>query len=192
MREPFIAVALLDLFYRDEEIVGDILEEFEAGRSRGWLWRQVAFAVMMRLPYGMVRFERQSPKMQMPIGGLGFVAVVALITLVAPGAWWFIAAGAIGGVGLAAALVMATRHRVMHDPMVRRHVFLPFLVAVIAVALPSPGAAQTLTPAVAVDPVDGIVEAFKTHQVVMFPGGAHGTKRDFDLLLRLLRDPRTD
>lgn len=47
------------------------------------------------------------------------------------------------------------------------------------------------TPAVPIDPVEGIIAAFQTHQVVMLPGGAHGNRRDFDLLLRLLRDSRT-
>jgi hypothetical protein len=37
--------------------------------------------------------------------------------------------------------------------------------------------------------VDGIVEAFRSHQVVMLPGG-HGSKRGYDLLLKILRDPR--
>ena len=45
-------------------------------------------------------------------------------------------------------------------------------------------------PAVPIDPVDGILEAFKTHQVVMLPGG-HGGKHGYDLLLRILRDART-
>jgi len=44
--------------------------------------------------------------------------------------------------------------------------------------------------AVPVDPVDGILEAFKTHQVVMLPGG-HGGKRGYELLSRILRDPRS-
>ena len=46
-------------------------------------------------------------------------------------------------------------------------------------------------PAVPVDPVDGIVEAFKSHNVVMLPGG-HGSKQFHDLLLRILRDPPVD
>jgi hypothetical protein len=50
-------------------------------------------------------------------------------------------------------------------------------------------AAQGPAPAVRVDPLDGIVEAFKTHSVVMLPGG-HGSKRFHDLLLKIVRDPR--
>jgi hypothetical protein len=52
------------------------------------------------------------------------------------------------------------------------------------------GARQVVKPAVPVDPVDGILDAFKTHEVVMLPGG-HGGKRGHDLLLRILRDTRT-
>ena len=58
--------------------------------------------------------------------------------------------------------------------------------------LTAPGAAgQTARhAAVPVDPVDGILEAFKTHQVVMLPGG-HGGKAGYDLLQRILRHPRS-
>lgn len=61
------------------------------------------------------------------------------------------------------------------------------LIVASAVALlaqaPAPG------PAVRIDPVDAIVEAFKSHQVVMLPGG-HGSKHFHDLLLAVVRDPR--
>jgi hypothetical protein len=188
MSEPSVAIALLQLFCRDEALVGDILEEFEHRRSRVWLWRQVAVAVMFGLPYGMVRRERTGQKLPMPIGTLGAVAVAALITIVAPGAWWLIAFGAFGGVLLAIALVAITRRRVLRQPAGRRNILSSMVVA--AALLPHPARAQAPKPAVPIDPVDGIVEAFKTHQVVMLPGGSHGTQRDFDLLLRLLRDSR--
>jgi len=122
MREPSVAVALLQLFCRDEALVGDILEEFEARRSRAWLWRQVGVAVIFSLPYGMVRRTRRSQKMRMPVGGLGLVAIVALITIVAPGAWWLVGVGVIGGLGVAGLLVMATRRRLQHEPPGPRHV----------------------------------------------------------------------
>jgi hypothetical protein len=73
---------------------------------------------------------------------------------------------------------------------VSKNILLPLLL-LSALPAASVGGGQALKPAVPVDPVDGIIEAFKTHQVVMLPGGAHGNKRDFDLLLRLLRDSRT-
>jgi len=43
MSQPSIAVTLLQLFCRDEALVGDILEEFERRRSHGWLWHQVGW-----------------------------------------------------------------------------------------------------------------------------------------------------
>jgi hypothetical protein len=46
------------------------------------------------------------------IGGLGLVAVAVLIAYVQPQAWWLMAIGAIGGVGLGAGLVLFRRvHR---------------------------------------------------------------------------------
>jgi hypothetical protein len=124
MREPSIAVWLLQLFCRDEALVGDILEEYDARGSRAWLWRQVGMAVVFALPYGMVRRERRTAKMQMPIGGLGFVAIVGIITIVAPGAWWFVAFGALGGVLLAVTLVAARERRVLRQPPAPRNVIL--------------------------------------------------------------------
>ena len=187
MSAPSVAAALLQLFCRDEALVGDILEEFENGRSRAWLWRQVGVAVIFGLPYGMVRRTPPVRKMPMPVGGLGLVAIVVLITIVAPGAWWLAAAGLAGGAALGVALAMATRRRVRREAPGGRNVLLPLFVAA-AAAVPA-HAGQTLKPAVPVDPVDGIVEAFRTHQVVMLPGG-HGSQRFHDLLLKVLRDPR--
>jgi hypothetical protein len=188
MREPSIAVALLQLFCRDEALVGDILEEYDHRQSRAWLWRQVGVAVMLGLPYGMVRRERTGQKMPMPIGTLGAVAVALLITIVAPGAWWLIGLGACGGVLLAVALVAISRRRVLREPAGRRNILLPVLLLAVAVPHAARGG-QAPVPAVPIDPVEGIVAAFKTHQVVMLPGG-HGNKRGYDLLLKILRDPR--
>jgi hypothetical protein len=50
-------------------------------------------------------------------------------------------------------------------------------------------AGQALKPAVRVDPIDGIVEAFRTHHVVMLPGG-HGSRPGYDLILAIAREPR--
>jgi hypothetical protein len=47
----------------------------------------------------------------------------------------------------------------------------------------------TQAPASRLDPIDGVVDAFLTHQVVMLPGG-HGSKPFHDLVLSLLRDQR--
>jgi hypothetical protein len=40
-----------------------------------------------------------------------------------------------------------------------------------------------------VDPVDGIIQAFRSHPVVMLPGG-HASEPLHDLLLQIVRDPR--
>ena len=120
MREPSVAVALLQLFCRDEALGGGGVEEYDTRRSRSWLLRQVAMAVVFNLPYGMIRRERQTAKLPMPIGGISFVVFVALITVVAPGAWWLVAMGAAGGVLLAVILVAMARRR----PLSARNVLL--------------------------------------------------------------------
>jgi len=70
----------------------------------------------------MVRRTRRARKMQMPIGGLGFLAIVGLVTVVEPGAWWFVVFGFVGGLVVAIALA-ATRRRALRQPSVR-HVLL--------------------------------------------------------------------
>lgn len=50
------------------------------------------------------------------IGGLGLVAVAALMTVVLPAAWWLLVVGASGGVVLGAAMVLARRHHVPSGP----------------------------------------------------------------------------
>ena len=106
MTGPRVAVSLLQSFCRDEALVGDILEEYERRQSRAWLWRQVAAAVMLGKPYGVVRRPAHR-KMPMPIGGIGLLAVIALITVVAPGAWWLIGLG-IGGGAVVAFILIAS------------------------------------------------------------------------------------
>jgi hypothetical protein len=123
MKEPAIAVTLLELFCRDEALVGDVLEEFEVRQSRAWLWGQVGVAIMLGLPYGMVRHPRQAPKMAMPVGPISLVIFCALITIVAPGAWWLIGMGLAAGVLLAVVLAAVTRRRLRREPPVR-HVLL--------------------------------------------------------------------
>jgi len=48
---------------------------------------------------------------------------------------------------------------------------------------------QTPRPAVPLDPVDAILDAFKTHQIVTLPGG-HAGNELHALLLKVIRDPR--
>ena len=104
MSEPRVAIALLESFCRDEALVGDILEEYERRQSRAWLWRQVVVAVLLGMPYGRIR-RPERHKMPMPIGGIGLLAIIALITFVAPGAWWLIGLGIVGGAVVAFILI---------------------------------------------------------------------------------------
>jgi hypothetical protein len=185
MTEPRIAITLLQAFCRDEALAGDILEEFERRQSRFWLWRQVAMVVLLGLPYGIVRHRPVRRPMPVPIGGIGVLALGILITFVSPGAWWLIGLGAAGGVVIGCVMVIAGRNRALTRGG-RRNILLPLILAVAAVD----ASAQTPPrPAVRIDPVDGIVEAFKTHHVVMLPGG-HGSKHFHDLLLAVARDQR--
>ena len=121
MTEPRVAITLLQAFGRDEALVGDILEEFELRQSRLWLWRQVAVVVLLGLPYGINRRRSQQPKMPLPIGGFGLLAIGVLIAYVAPGAWWFVGLGLIGGLVLGAVLVAHGRRR-LAEPDGRRNV----------------------------------------------------------------------
>jgi hypothetical protein len=123
MSEPTIAVVLLERFCRDESLAGDILEEYQHRRSRAWLWRQVAVAVLLGLPYGLLRRPRSSARMPMPVGGIGLIAIVILVTAVSPGAWWLIGVGLFGGVFVAAALIAAGRRR-PHAPDRRGNILL--------------------------------------------------------------------
>jgi hypothetical protein len=49
MKTPpaFATVMLMCLGPDDESFIGDLLEEYESGRSRGWYWRQVLSAVLL-------------------------------------------------------------------------------------------------------------------------------------------------
>jgi hypothetical protein len=50
------------------------------------------------------------------IGGLGLVAVAALICYVLPAAWWLVAFGAVGGTLTGIAIVAFRRHHVSAGP----------------------------------------------------------------------------
>ena len=45
-------------------------------------------------------------------------------------------------------------------------------------------------PAVALEPISAILDAFKTHQIVALGEGAHGNEQGHAFRLSLIRDPR--
>jgi hypothetical protein len=45
---PFVASFLLERFAVEEEVAGDLVEEYRSGRSRPWVWYQVLAAVLLK------------------------------------------------------------------------------------------------------------------------------------------------
>jgi hypothetical protein len=134
---PPLAVAVLQRFVQDNEpLVGDLIEEFAARRSRIWFWRQVVLAILIgsfqrrnrERPLGLltdpssVAGERELTTTHRPrrinltgsplpgVGGLGLVALGVLVTLVRPRAWWIFLPAVCGGVVLGVAMVIIRRH----------------------------------------------------------------------------------
>ena len=64
---------------------------------------------------------------------------------------------------------------------------LPSALLVLLFAFPSAGLAQAAKP---LDPVDGIIDAFKTHDVVALGEGDHGNEQGAAFRAKLYRDPR--
>jgi len=197
-RAPRLAAALLHRFSADQALIGDLLEEYERRRSRVWLWRQMAAAVAVGLT-GRARDTRlhrwkatnltAAPRGS-AVGGLGLLALAVLIMIVLPQAWWLLAIGAAGGIGLGTVMVIISRRRERRRPTGgRRHTLLPILLLIVAWPAGSGLSSQPPVAAVKLDPIEGIAGAFRSHQVVMLPGG-HGSKPFHDLLLSLARDPR--
>jgi hypothetical protein len=133
-RPPRVALALLARCVADSEpLAGDLLEEFEHGRSRSWLWLQVLAAIVARpapergeiRPLRLVdlqpadaaertrRFSVRFPAVEMTavggVGALGLAGFVALMTGVVPAAWWLLAAAALAGCALGVVLIVVRR-----------------------------------------------------------------------------------
>lgn len=138
---PRLAVALLDRFLPGEEaLAGDLIEEFEARPSPAWFWRQTLGAIVIgafrqpdatrplrlldREPSSAARAGRPATTVSTRrvvnltaspiagVGGLSLGVLLVLMTIVAPGAWWAIAASVVLGAALAAVLIAINRTRI--------------------------------------------------------------------------------
>jgi hypothetical protein len=196
-RPPRLAVALLHRFSADPALIGDVLEEYEQRRSRLWLWRQVTAAVAVNLsgrardtqPHRWRAINLTAAPRRSAAGGLGVVGLALLVTIVLPQAWWLLAIGAAGGIGVGAVLVIISRRQLRRHTGGRRNILLSVVLAMAASLAATAHTSQQPVAAVRLDPIEGVSDAFKSHQVVMLPGG-HGSKPFHDLLLSLARDPR--
>jgi hypothetical protein len=142
-RPPRLAVALLNRFLgNNEPLVGDLLEEFQVRRSSLWLWCQVVVAVLISafrrpqeirplrlvdgLPAAMAGPPNRNRQRLMnisgtprgsPVGGLGFVALAALLTVVVPQLWWVILGSMVAGTLLGLMRVVLNRRRAARHPV---------------------------------------------------------------------------
>ena len=68
----------------------------------------------------------------------------------------------------------------------------PFIALLLLMVCATAGYTQTptATPAVPIDPITGVLEAFKTHDVVAMGEGDHGNEQGHAFRLALIRDPR--
>lgn len=129
---PRPALALLRWFAGDNEpLVGDLIEQFAAGRSRAWFWRQTLHAIVfMPRPRGsslhplhlgddieppvstaLPRRVNISASPLPDVGGLGILVLILIVAMVRPEAWWMAVTALAGGVILGAILVLRRRHQ---------------------------------------------------------------------------------
>ena len=142
---PRLAVAFLNRFGpNDDGLAGDLIEEFEAGRSRLWFWKQVVLAAFgetlrpdreirpLRLaedhpPLGFVGSRVKAMPSARPtvnltasplagIGGLGLATLALLVTWIVPEVWWIAGASMLAGAAAGIVLVAANRRRADSRP----------------------------------------------------------------------------
>jgi hypothetical protein len=147
---PRLALSLLSRWLPDDDpLTGDLVEEFAAGRSRAWFWRQTWSALgaawdrpragvrPLKLVAGPGRTDPDptppwpersgGPLAYLPaspvngIGGLGILAAVVLLTVVVPQIWVLLGLSLVAGAGLGALLTARTMRRMRHwSPAIRR------------------------------------------------------------------------
>ena len=139
-RPPRLAVALLQRFSADQALIGDLLEEFEVRRSRAWFWRQaiastaMAFTgrAQMARPHRWKAINLAVTPRGTPVGGVGLLALVVLISVVSPHAWWLLGIGVAGGIALGVVMVFIGRRRDLGRPHGRRNILLPIVLLIAA------------------------------------------------------------
>jgi hypothetical protein len=144
----------LHRFSADQALIGDVLEEYEQRRSRLWLWRQVMAAVAVNAsgrardtqPHRWMAVNLTAAPRGTAAGGLGLLALAVLTTIVRPEAWWLLAIGAAGGIGLGTMLVIVSRRRELRRHSGgRRNMLLPVVLVLAA------GAHSSQQPVVSAD-----------------------------------------
>lgn len=147
---PRLAQSLLSRFLPDDDpLIGDLVEEFSAGRSRIWFWRQTGSALVaawhrpragvrpLNLVAGPGRLD-PDPTPLWPersggplaylsaspvtgIGSLGILAVIILITVVVPQIWFLVGLSLVAGAGLGTLMTVRTMRRMRHwTPTIQR------------------------------------------------------------------------
>lgn len=129
---PKLALTLLHRYVPDNDpLVGDLVEEFAAGRSRVWFWRQALTAIAIHAarprdrehPLGLAasavppvphvaplpRSVNLAASPLPGIGGLGLVALGVIVAIARPNAWWIFVPALAGGVLLGVVLIMLRR-----------------------------------------------------------------------------------
>jgi hypothetical protein len=130
---PRLAIALLERLVADSALIGDLIEEFGAGRSRLWFWQQALLAMLIdsfqrgRDPRPLKLCTAASPvelasapaasktcDRRVPgIGAFGLIALGALMTATLPELWWFVVYGVTGGAVFGVAMVIIHRRRLV-------------------------------------------------------------------------------
>ena len=137
-KPPRVALLLLEALVPEGAcLAGDLAEEYQRGRSRGWLWWQVLAAIAIarrrradeirplrlvdlqpadaaeRARRASLRFKPVSLAAS-PVNGVGGLAVAALallMTLVMPAAWWLLLGSYAAGIVLGGVMIARERMR---------------------------------------------------------------------------------
>ena len=149
-----LALSVLHLLAeRNEPLAGDLLEEFQRGRSALWLWLQLLLALMLgsfrqrRVPVALnltpidpvvaewlmdraLGTRRKVTPSGSPVEGIGGISLMILgflMSTVVPDVWWFVVGGIASGIVLGTAKVYARRNHALPDErngLLVRHYFM--------------------------------------------------------------------